>query len=193
MRDFQSGFNRFLGEQASSKHHAWIGGVGARGDGCNQDVSVMQGFTAAGCKFLIESGSRLVKSVVFDGFRKQAFECAFNKADFDTVLRTFWAGKRRHDGTEIKLDGLRVINVGSFRHAVHILCFEIRLESLDFFFSATRSFEILDGARINRKESHRRTILRRHIADCCAIGGREAGCTRTTKLNKFADDFFPSE
>src|SRR4029077_16448337 len=50
------------------------------------------------------------------------------------------------------------------------------------------SLEVLDGGTVDRKETHGRTIFRRHVADGGTVGNSQAGRAIAEELDELADD-----
>ena len=90
-----------LGKETSSKHNTWVGGVSARGNGCNENLSVSEGvfFTLElilDCK--INFISRDTKSLESNGFSETFSKFSLNIAHSNTIHWALRTSKRWNYG-----------------------------------------------------------------------------------------------
>ena len=90
---------------------------------------------------------------------------------------------------EVQLEIDAVIDLALARHAEHFLGAEIRFEGVALLAGATGRAQVIDRLRIDRKVSHGRAVLGRHVADRGAIRQRQRGGAFAVELDKFPHDF----
>ena len=123
--------------------------------------------------FCAEIGISHSVATVFDRlFQKRAKRFA-ERGKIDPVLRTFWSCNRGLHVAEIQFEIDRIIDVAFLRHAEHFLGAKIIFERGALFIGASGRAQIRDRFLINRKKSHRRAVLGRHVANCRAVRHRQ--------------------
>jgi len=96
-----------LGKETSSKHNTWVGGVGARGNSCNENLSVGEGvfFTL---ELVLDSKiyliSRDTKSLESDWLSETFSEFSLNIADGNSIHWALRTSKRGDDCREVELE-----------------------------------------------------------------------------------------
>lgn len=96
-----------LSKETSSKHNTWVGGVGARGNSCNENLSVGEGvfFTL---ELVLDSKiyliSRDTKSLESDWLSETFSEFSLNIADGYSIHWALRTSKRGDDCREVELE-----------------------------------------------------------------------------------------
>ncbi|MOA06786.1 hypothetical protein D3C78_1264470 [compost metagenome] len=73
-------------------------------------------------------------SAFIDRGTDNAVEAFFHLSQFNTVLRTFWSGKARYNGSKIQLDQVGEFRVFCCTCTEHALCFVISFNESDLLF-----------------------------------------------------------
>src|SRR5947207_14985280 len=103
-------------------------------------------------------------SALLDRFLQKRSKGLAERGEIDPVLGPF---RSRHSWlhvSEIQLEIDTVIDLAFVRHAEHFLDTEIIFERGALLFGAPGGTQIRNRLLIDRKNSHRRTVLRAHVA-----------------------------
>src|SRR6266508_4196036 len=120
-------------------------------------------------------------------FLQEFAELLLQLRELDAILWPLGTCDARDDRGKVEIKYRGVFAFTLLRNTKQSLRLVIAAHSIDMFFRATSGFEIHASLFINRKESHRRPIFRRHIGDRGAIRYGQAGGAITMKLNKLSD------
>ena len=201
-RSFHPGFHRqstlacVASEKACSHHDPGIGGVGARGDGSDDNIAVVQ------IKhFAVHLNDGPVGQVGFGqavpvmaDFMGQTFnEMGFHVVQINAVLRAFWPSEGRNDVVKVEFKNSRVGFFFSTAGVPQALGFGIGFHARHRRFLTARQAEVIEGSFIDGEETAGRPVLRRHVGDGRSVGQRERLHARAEKFDKFANHAVLSE
>ena len=130
----------------------------------------------------------LAVAVFRDRAGEQSVELLLQVGQVDPVLRPLGAGDAGHDAVEIELDHLAVVAGAGRGDAEHPLRHVVGTHQVDLLRAAPGGEQVAAGLLVDREEAHRRAILRRHVGDGRAVGGRERPCPLAVELDELADD-----
>ena len=176
-------FDGVAGEQPRADQHARIRGVGAGGDGGDDDVAMSEIEIRA---LDLDAAGHVLGLSVF--VRHCGGEALRDGVERDAPFRPFGAGERGHDIAEIELQRIGEDRVGRRALAQHALRLGVGLDQRDARRGAACVLQIVDGFGVDGEEAAGRAIFRSHIGDGGAVRqgqGLEAGAE---ELDEFADD-----
>ena len=173
-----------LGNKSSADHDVWITGVGAAGDGSNDDVAVGELILIAcfvthgdfawrdgnsGATFRLHAGSGLAASTGFlKEFRQFALPRRLHFVERNAVLRARWASKARDDRSKININHCGVSDLGGVLAPQHV-GLAILLNRLDEIFAAAREAHVIERVIVDREEADGGAVFRSHVGDRCTI------------------------
>ena len=103
------------------------------------------------------------------------------------ILRPLRSSQRRHDVGHVEMQRIREHRIGRIRGSPHALSFGIGLDEGDALGIAARGGQIVDRPLIDREETARRAILRRHIGNGGAVRDSHVIEPWAVELDKFPD------
>lgn len=186
--------HRFPGQQSGGDHHRRIAGIGARGDRRNQHITIAK--INAGPFARVALGQRLGRpgeAVIRFRRAEQGIEFARHIGQRDAVLRALRAGQGGNDAGEVEAYAARVVDLASTGNAEQSLGTKIGFEELTVGFAMAGGAQVADGLLVNREETHRRTVLGRHIGQCRAVGDGQGTGTLTEILDEGTDHFLAAQ
>ena len=126
-------------------------------------------------------------SALLDRFLQKRSKGLAERGKIDPVLRPFRSRHSRLHVSEIQLEIDAVIDLALARHAEHFLDTEIIFERGALFVGAAGRAQIHDRFLIDRKKSHRRTVLRRHVANRRAVRHRQGRRAFAVKFHELSN------
>ena len=108
-------------------------------------------------------------------------------AEQHAVVRAARAGEARAHFGEIKCEPVGEDRVGRAVFAEQPLRLAVGLDQLNLMLGAAGQAQIGERLRIDGEEADGRAVLRRHIADGCAIGHGQTGEAVAKELDEFVD------
>lgn len=221
--DGETPFDRFFGQKPSGKHDGGVGGIGAGGNGGNDDGAVVQGGGFCGGSLGEEifgdmiRGRALGDQVEFiggqgegggagasdrifpiapvgEGLSEERIESGFERRQFNPILRTFGPGDAGADGGEVELDdGGEGEGIFLGGDSEKILGAVVVGHELDEFGGATRTTEVGEGFLVDGEVAHGGAVFWGHVGDGGPIGQGKFGGAGSIKLNELTDDFVLAE
>ena len=104
----------------------------------------------------------------------------------DAILRPLRARHARQHRRQVQLHFARICDVALLRNAPQTLRLVIILVRLDRFLAAARRAQVVDAFLVDREETHRRAVFRRHVRDCRAVHHRQRRRARTVEFHELA-------
>ncbi len=187
--DLQPLCHRLPRQQPGSDHHRRIAGVGARGDRRNQDVAMTEVDAGEPGRMALRQARRRPSEAVRRlRSGQQGVEAAGHLGQGDPVLRPLRASERGNDRRQVQVHAARIVDLARARDAEQALGAEIRLEQLAVLIAAAAAAHVADGLLVDREETHRRPVLRRHVGQRRAVGHRQRARALAEILDEGADD-----
>ena len=183
-----------LGEKTGSEHDVGVRRVGARGDGGNDEVTLLEGVVFA---FVGELGSLggLVtleaETLEADLVGHAGFEIRHHVSEVDTIVRSLGTGKRALNSAQIEGHNFtRVVGVSLGAVVLHeeVLFAQVLLDQLNVAFVTTSSAKVIHGAVIDGEVSHGCAVLRSHVSNGSSVSEAEILDTRSEEFDELADD-----
>jgi len=181
------------------EHDIGVGGVGARGDGCNHDGSVVKlevlTLIVDLYRFL---GLVLLESITLEADLggESASEVILKVGHVHSIVRSLGTRERWLDAIELKVDDVSRVNGVRLRSVVfdeHSLLTEIALDHLNVALISAGETEIVDGLLIDGEVSHGSSILRGHVGNGGSISKSQVLDTRSIELDELANNTSLSE
>ena len=126
----------------------------------------------------------------FELLGQLATEIALRCRQRDSILRTARPGHARHDAAQVELERVGIFRLGRIGRIEQALRLAVRLDQLDLALAASRQPQISERLIVDRKISHRRAVLGRHVAERRAIGHRQRLEARPEIFDELADHAF---
>ncbi len=126
--------------------------------------------------------------MLFEFLAELATEIALGLRQRDSILRTARPRHARHDGAEIELERVGKFRLGRIGRIEQSLRLAVGLDQFDLTVGATGQPQISERLFVDRKKSHRRAVLGRHVAERRAIRDRQRREPRPEVLDELADD-----
>ena len=190
--DGEAALDGFFGEQCGGQHHAGVGGVGATGDGGDDNGAVAEiCFTIAikrhGGSGGIEGIRLTAKPTVGHGAGEGFVESLFHLRQLDAVLRSLGAGDAAGDGAEVEREVRGVIHLARFRDAEEALGAVVIFVRRAMLVRAAGGAEVIDRFFVDGKVAHRRAVLGGHVGDGGAVGEAEGLGTGAVEFDELAN------
>src|SRR5256885_14331208 len=144
----QPELHRFFRQQPGGEQYARVARVGARGDGADQHIAVLDLDAVVRPVGPAQVFGLLAEAVFLRRRGKELAERAGYLVEVDAVLRPLRARERRLDGREVELELLRIIDLAFLRDTEQALRLEVLGEARDGFIRAAGAAEILDRLRV---------------------------------------------
>ncbi len=170
-------------QKARGDHHARIRGVGAGGDGGDDDVAIAE--------IEIRSLDLVPHGDIFALLELACHrpdEAGLGAAENDPILRALGAGERGRDLAEVELQRVAEDRIGGEPGAIGALRLRVGLDQGDARGFAPGGLEIAKRLRVDGKEAAGRAIFRSHVGERGAVGDRHGVEAGAEKFDEFADD-----
>ena len=179
--DRQAQLLRLARHQAGGDQDRRVGGVGAGGDGGDDDVAVSKVELLT-----LDLDARGVDRAVED-FGQGGFEGGGGHGQLDLVLRAFRTGDRRYDRRHVQLEDVREHRV--FRSLVDPQALRLRIgfHEGDARLVAAGGGQIADGRRRDGEEAAGGAVFRGHVGDGGLVLDGQADDARAEELDELAD------
>jgi hypothetical protein len=154
----QSSCDRVPGEQPGGDHLVGICGIGARCDGRDGDVPVLQRPRDG------RDWRRLGRCRALRG--KRATEILRRIGECDEAFRPRWSRDCRRDAPEVELEHRLESRLLGTPHSLRL---GVALDKIDQRVGAAGLRKIPQRLGVDGEEPHRRAVLRRHVRNCGAV------------------------
>ena len=190
--DGQTSLDGLLGEDTSSQHDGRVRGVGARGDGRDDDVTVGHLDLLALIVELDDGGLLLlgdIESLEADLVVQALLELGGESGESDTILGPLGSSQRGDNRAKVQgqvrgvLGGLG----GSLEGAEELLGLQVLLNVGDLLLRAASLDEVLDGGLIDGEETHGGSVLGGHVGESGTVLDGHGLQTITKVLDELAD------
>mmetsp|Transcript_3680 Transcript_3680/g.8740 ORF Transcript_3680/g.8740 Transcript_3680/m.8740 type:complete len:534 (-) Transcript_3680:317-1918(-) len=180
--DAEPHFDRLLGQQPCTDHHAGVGGIGAAGDRGDDDVPVCEPFSPFFLGLL--APPRTPAEALEIGLLgvHAGLEVALELCEGDPIVRALRARHARLNRTQINLDHPRVLNIVGVRVREEEILPAVLSSKGDFVAPPSRLLIIGESHLVWREVSHCGAILGRHVRNRRTVGEAEA-------LDPFPEEF----
>ena len=174
--------HRIAREQPRRDQHAGVGGIGAAGDGGDDDVAVAEVEVAArDGRPLLELARLLVLGL------QRLGEAGADVGQRDAALGPLRAGERRHHRAEVELERVGEHGIGRVAEAEQALRLGVVLDERDAVRLAAGDGEVGQRLGVDGEEAAGRAVLRRHVGDGGAVGERHRLEAGAEELDELAD------
>ena len=199
---------RFFRQEPGGQHDTRVGGVGAAGDGGDEDRSVADGGVRIdrGDGLVLEDGrvefagravevyshagvafvSGLAETSLGGGSSEEFVETLAEVGYFDAILGTFRTGDGGPNGGQVQFQEIGVVACSLVRDAEHVLGLEVVPDGLAEGGVASRARQIVDRFLVHREETHGGPVFRRHVGDGGAVRQGEVLRTRAVEFDELA-------
>ena len=171
--DLETSLTSLSSQQTCGEHHTGVGGVGARGDGSDDDIAVIEvehlpvHFNDGAVR---EVFLRQSVSVVAEFVREAFNEVGFHVVKVDAVLRSLRTCKGGNDLVEIQPQHSGVGLFFSTLTVPEALGFGVGFDPCNGLVVATGEPEIFNGPLIDREKAARGAVFGRHVGDGGTVG-----------------------
>ena len=170
----------FARHQTRADHDVGVGCVCA---GCDRRDHDLAGFH----RVVFASDGNFFAQRALEGFFHLFGECCLGVVQRNVVLRTLRTGDRRNDCAHIQVQRVCVDRC--------IVCttpetvfFRVGFDQCDTVFFAACVTQVTQSFVVDREEATCRTVFRRHVRDCRAVGQRQTIQTFAVEFNELANN-----
>ncbi len=106
----------------------------------------------------------------------------------DPVLRSLGTGETRYDAAQVKRERFCIVQCRTIVGSKETLLFGVTFDQRDLLGGSTGLTQVLQRDIVDRKETHRCTILGGHVGDRRSIGDAHRIHPHAEELDKLSDD-----
>lgn len=189
--DLETSLDGVSGEETSSHQRIWVGGVGATGDGSENDVSVgesvvltLEGEVGCGLGLFWLKSVSLESNLVGENLAPLLLLLG----DGDSVVGSLGSADAWLDGSEVQLHDVSAVGGVLLVVSPELVLSGVVLDGLDLVLVSSGQLQVVDGLLIDGEVSHGGSVLGSHVGDGGSVSQAEVLETWSEELDEFSDD-----